>query len=138
MLVFRLGDEQYAIEMYLLQAVQRTAGLTPVPCTPPYIAGILNVRGAIVTVLNFAAALELVVATREAQQERVLLVELPQGRVGLLVDEVLGHRLFTLGELQPSLSSRPFTRGIAETRITVLDLEALFAGGRFEVWEDVG
>jgi hypothetical protein len=35
MLVFRLGDEQYAIEMYLLQAVQRTAGLTPVPCTPP-------------------------------------------------------------------------------------------------------
>jgi purine-binding chemotaxis protein CheW len=138
MLVFRLGDEQYAIEMYLLHAVQRTAGLTPVPCTPSYVAGILNVRGAILTVLDLAAALELVVAAQEAYEERVLLVDLPQGRVGLLVDEILGHRPFTLVELHPSLSSRPFMRGIAETRITVLDLEEFFAGGRFEVWEEVG
>src|SRR5689334_20961138 len=39
-LVFRLGDEQYAVELRLLQAVQRTEGLTLVPCTPPFIAGI--------------------------------------------------------------------------------------------------
>jgi purine-binding chemotaxis protein CheW len=116
--------------------VQRTNGLTPVPCTPPHIAGILNVRGAIVTVLNLAAALELADSSNAAQEGRVLLAELPRGRVGFLVDEVLGHRPFAIDELQPSLSRRSFMRGIAETRITVLDLEDLFAGERFEVRED--
>jgi purine-binding chemotaxis protein CheW len=137
-LVFRLGDEQYAVELRLLQAVQRTEGLTPVPCTPPFVAGILNVRGAIVTVLDLAAALGLAAVAREEDEARVLLAELTPGRVGLLVGEVLGHRSLALAELQRPLSSREFVWGIAEARIAVLRLEDLVADGRFDVRDDVG
>jgi purine-binding chemotaxis protein CheW len=136
-LVFRLGDEEYAVELRLLEAVQRTAGLTPVPCTPPYIAGILNVRGEIVTVLDLAAALGLARGAL-ADDERVLLAALPQGRAGFLVGEVLGHRSLALDELQRPLSSRDFVWGIAEARIAVLRLEELCANDRFEVRDDVG
>src|SRR5262245_56247170 len=58
-LTFRLGDETYAAGLRQLAAVQSARGLTPVPCAPAYVAGLLNVRGEVVSVLDLAGALEL-------------------------------------------------------------------------------
>ncbi|MBI4495180.1 MAG: chemotaxis protein CheW [Chloroflexi bacterium] len=136
-LLFRLGDETCAVELRLLRKVQLAKGLTPVPCTPAYVAGILNVRGEVVTVLDLANTLGLGSARRSADSARVLLVELPGVRVGLLVDEVLGHRLIALDKLDRAFSGRDFARGIAEAKIVLLDLEHLLAGGRLDVLEEV-
>jgi chemotaxis signal transduction protein len=59
LLVCRVRDERYAIEIATLEAVHTAQGLVPVPCTPPFVAGILNVRGEIVTVLHLAELLGL-------------------------------------------------------------------------------
>jgi purine-binding chemotaxis protein CheW len=136
-MLFLLGTEQYAVESRLLRAVQPPKGLTAVPCTPPYVAGILNVRGDIVTVLDLGIALGLAGASREAERAGVLLVELPQVRVGLLVDEVLGVRPLALDALDRAFSGREAVRGVAESSIVLLDLEHLLTGGRFDVLEDV-
>ena len=58
-LLCRLHDERYALDLALLRAVQAARGLTPLPCTPPYVAGILNVRGTVVAVLDLAQCLGL-------------------------------------------------------------------------------
>src|ERR1700730_12689837 len=58
-LVCRLGGEEYALELRLRHGVCRPAGLTLVPCTPPFVVGLLNLRGEILTVLDLAAALGL-------------------------------------------------------------------------------
>jgi chemotaxis signal transduction protein len=58
-LVCRVGDERYAVEIGTLEAVHPAEGLVPVPCTPRFIAGILNVRGEVVTVMDLAAVLGL-------------------------------------------------------------------------------
>lgn len=137
MLVFRLGTEHYAVELSLLRAVHRAKGLTPVPCTPPHVAGVLNVRGEVISVLDLATALDLRAPPPALEQAWVLLSDLPQGRVGLLVSEVVGQRSLALGALARPLSGRDFVWGIAEARIVVLRLGHLFAEGRFEVLEEV-
>ena len=72
---------------------------------------------------------------REDQAWPALLLGLPEMRAGLVVDEVLGVEHLSLSNLQPSLSGRDFTRGVAAGPTIVLDLEALLANGRFTVDE---
>src|SRR5947207_13378668 len=58
-LVCRLGTERYAVETRHLRAVQWASGITPVPCTPGFVVGIVSVRGEIVTVLDLCAMIGL-------------------------------------------------------------------------------
>jgi purine-binding chemotaxis protein CheW len=138
-LICRLGDERYAIDLALLRAVQPAHGLTPIPCTPPFVAGMLNVRGIVVTVLDLARLLELPDGP-PLEAAFALLTDCAQGsgqgQVGLLVHEVLGVRRLAYGDLDRSLSGNPAVRGIAGGEIVVLDLAALLADGRFEVHEE--
>lgn len=127
-LVCRLGKEEYALELRLLHGVYPATGLTPVPCTPPFVAGLLNLRGEILTVLDLAAAIGLI----GSEQREVVLADTQLVRVGLLVDEVLGVRRIALDSLDRALTGGDSTRGIAEARTILLDLEALLADRRFE------
>src|SRR5689334_11589299 len=56
-LVCSVKGERYAIALPLLLSVHAARALTPLPNTPPHVAGILNVRGQIVTVLDLSNAL---------------------------------------------------------------------------------
>jgi purine-binding chemotaxis protein CheW len=87
--VCRVRQELYAIELGSSVAVLAANGITGVPCTPPHIAGVLNVRGDIVTMLDLAAALGLGASPpTHSDSARVVLIEHQRGRLGLLVDEV--------------------------------------------------
>jgi purine-binding chemotaxis protein CheW len=136
-LLCRLRSEYYAIELRLLRAVHPVKGLTAVPCTPPWVAGILNIRGEVVTVLDLATALGLAGPPSADEGAQVLLAELPDLRVGLLVDEVLGVHGVALDKLDRPLSGSDFARGVAEATIVVLNLEQLLSAERFAVAEEV-
>ncbi len=140
MLICRLHDERYALELALLSAVQPARDLTPLPCTPAFVAGILNVRGTVVAVLDLARGLGLGGVAEETGR-LVLLTDCVggggQGQVGLLVHEVIETRHLVLDALVPSLSGDAAIRGLAEAGIVVLDLPTLLGDGRFEVYEEV-
>ena len=113
--------ELYALELGSCIVVLAAQGLTGVPCTPPHIAGVLNVRGELLTVIDMAAALGLTAnPSTPAESARVVLVEAPRARVGLLVEEVLDIRQLSLERLDRSLSERAFVRGIAEGHVVFL------------------
>lgn len=134
----RLGDSQYALEMQLLRGVQGAAGLTPVPCAPAFVAGLLNVRGEIVAVVDLAVALGL--GTDPAagvDRTTVVLVDMPGVRVGLLVDQALGVRPVALAALKRAPSGADAARGVVDGTTVLLDLERLFADGRFDVADEV-
>lgn len=138
MLLCRLHDEWYAIELALLRAVQPVRGLAPIPCTPAFVAGMLNVRGTVVTVLDLARALGLA-ELPQPDNGLVLLADClgsGQGQVGLLVHEVLGASRVALDNLDHTFSGNPAIRGIAEANTVVLDLRVLLADERFEVAEE--
>jgi purine-binding chemotaxis protein CheW len=139
MLICRLHNERYALELALLSAVQPARGLAPLPCTPAFVAGILNVRGTVVAVLDLAQGLGLGGAA-PTTGGLVLLTDCAgrggQGQVGLLVHEVMGTQHLVFDDLVPSLSGDPAIRGLAEAGIVVLDLAALLGDGRFEVYDE--
>jgi purine-binding chemotaxis protein CheW len=137
-LACRLGDERYAVETRHLRAVQWVSGITPVPCTPSFVVGIVSVRGEIVTLLDLAAMIGLGSAAPldDGGSQPALLLGLPGTRSGLIVDEVLGVERLKLEALQPSLSGREFTRGIGPDNTILLDLEALLGSGRFTVSDE--
>ena len=135
-LACRLGNERYAVETRCLRAVQWVSGITPVPCTPSFVVGIVSVRGEIVTLLDLGAMIG-AGAWSVVDPAPVLLLGLPGMRSGLVVDEVLGVEKLALESLQPSLSGREFARGVGPQDTVLLDLESLLGSGRFEVAEDV-
>ena len=49
---FHLGREQYAFESRMIREIVRLREYTPLPCVPPFIAGILNLRGWIISLLD--------------------------------------------------------------------------------------
>jgi chemotaxis signal transduction protein len=65
-----------------------------------------------------------------------LLLGLPGMRAGLVVEDVLGVERLKLEVLQPAPSGREFVRGIGPLDMILLDLEALFASGRFTVSDE--
>jgi purine-binding chemotaxis protein CheW len=67
---FMLGRDRFAMAIELIGTIERLPALTLVPNTPPFVAGIANLRGEIVPVLDLAAMLEL----EEEQRPRGLLV----------------------------------------------------------------
>jgi purine-binding chemotaxis protein CheW len=135
-LLIRLGDEHYAVELELLRSVLRPPGLTAVPCAPTHIAGIVNVRGEIITVVDLRAVLGLSRETPAAERW-VVLVELPQGRLGLSVDEVLGMSKMPLEALDRSMTAREYIAGIHDGTTILLDLTLLLTHERLGVHESV-
>ena len=134
-LLFNLGPELYALELRLLVAVQSARGLTPVPSTSGMIAGLLNVRGEILTIVDLRALLGITPAVEE-DEAAVLLAHGPGGQFGLLVDRVVETRYISLDTLDRSLSGRDYVRGVADGTIALLDLERLVTQDRLEVADD--
>lgn len=132
-LVCRLGEERYAIETRVLRAVQLASGITAVPSTPSFVVGIVSVRGEIITLLDLCTMIGLSAQPNVTEPCTVLLLGLPGLRCGLVVDEVIGVERLRLDTLQPSLSGREFTRGLAPGPMVLLDVEQLMASGRFSV-----
>ena len=133
-LACQVGDERYALETRHLRAVQWASSVTPVPCTPAFVLGIVSVRGEIVTLLDLATMLGLRPSPASSDTAvPVLLLGLTGMRAGLVVDEVIGVERMKLDALQAAPSGREFVRGVGPRDTILLDLEALFASGRFNV-----
>jgi purine-binding chemotaxis protein CheW len=136
-LACQMGDERYAVETRHLRAVQWATGITPVPCTPGFVIGIVSVRGEIVTLLDLATMIGLRKGPLLGEGAcPVLLVGLPGMRTGLVVDEVIGVERIRVSALQPAPSGREFVRGVGPDDTIVLDVEALLGSGRFTVSDD--
>ncbi|HLI63691.1 MAG TPA: chemotaxis protein CheW [Terriglobales bacterium] len=85
--VFRLGEALFGIPAAQIQEVVQMGNVTPVHHAPPFIVGIRNLRGRIVTVVDLRLRLELGEAERSADS-RILIVDTEGELVGLLVDRV--------------------------------------------------
>lgn len=53
-LLFRLGDEWYAIKVEDVREIDQEYARTPIPCVPDFILGVVNIRGEILSVTDLA------------------------------------------------------------------------------------
>lgn len=84
---FLLGEAAFGVAAEQVQEVVRPGSITPVHHAPPFVLGIRNLRGKIVTVIDLAVRLDLGSA-EVGPDSRVLIVDWQGEPVGLLVDSV--------------------------------------------------
>ena len=91
LLEFRLAHERYAVETAHVREVVVLRSLTPLPCVPAFIRGLVAVRGRIVPVLDLKRFFDLPDAGITDLHE-VVLIEAGDVEIGLLADAVSGVR----------------------------------------------
>jgi purine-binding chemotaxis protein CheW len=139
--VFGLGGERYALEAAAVAEVYPFENLTPVPCTPPFIRGIVNLRGRVVPVIDLKKFFDLP-EQGITDLHRILLVEKAEMSFGILADTIEGMRRFSREAIQPSLPTltgirAEYLHGIAADRTVILDTAAMLADRRLVVNEEV-
>jgi purine-binding chemotaxis protein CheW len=86
-LTFRLGDEEYGVEILKVQEIRSYSTITPVPNAPRAVKGVMNLRGYIIPVMDLRLRLGL--PTIEYNRFAVVIVVVIEGKVvGLLADGV--------------------------------------------------
>ncbi len=99
-IAFRVGEELYLIEILRVKEVVRVQKMTVIPNAPPEIAGVIDLRGAYVPILDMRARTGL--AAEEATPRARIIVSVVRGRVaGLLVDELLPVMRVSPSEMKP-------------------------------------
>lgn len=138
---FSLGDHTYAVEASFVNEIRHLDNLTPVPCTPDFVAGVVNVRGTLYSLLDLRKFLGTPVAGVTDLTE-ILLIRAAGLDVGVLAHEVLGLAEIKVDDVKAPLptdpnTSRPFVRGITPSLTVFLDVEKLFADPQMVVHEEV-
>lgn len=136
--VFRMGTERYAVPLSHVLEVIRGVVVAPLPCTPPFIRGVLNLRGRIFSVTDLAVYLGLPPLEEAAA---VVLVRHGDMELGLLADDILESTMLDPGVLQPppaTLSARQAAvlQGVTASWLHLLGLERLFAQEGLVVHDD--
>jgi purine-binding chemotaxis protein CheW len=86
-LTFLLGTQSYGVRVEAVREINRMTDITPVPRMPAFVAGIMNLRGKIIPVVD----LRLKFGMPHAAPTRltcIVVIEAPQGPVGAIVDSV--------------------------------------------------
>jgi purine-binding chemotaxis protein CheW len=140
LLVVVLAKERYGIEIAHVEDVLPLRELTPVPCTPPLVLGVINHRGRVLPVLDLRRLFDL---TGEgiAEGSRVVAVEIGGMSAGLYGDGLEGIVELGLDEVSPASTTlggerQAFLRGVTPDMLAVLDLEALIRDPRMAVNDD--
>ncbi|HVK99638.1 MAG TPA: chemotaxis protein CheW [Dongiaceae bacterium] len=137
LLVFELSEETYAVEARHVVAVVPLRQLTPIPCTPEFVLGVMNVRGNIRSVVDLRRFFELPLAGL-SDLNSVVLLGGPEMEFCLLADRILGNRSFPAAQLQSSLSNLTGVRadyllGVTWQHWAVLDANKLLRDSRLIV-----
>ena len=101
---FDLAREHYAIENAYVREVIPLNEFTPIPGTPPFILGIIAVRGRIVSLMDLRRCLDLPPAGLINGARGVVLAD-DHMEFAILADRVIGIRTLPMDSLQPSVTA---------------------------------
>ncbi|MCD6583180.1 MAG: chemotaxis protein CheW [Candidatus Omnitrophica bacterium] len=87
LVVFRLGEEEFGVNIHQVREIVRLVPITPIPRAPEFIEGVVNLRGQILAVMDLAKRLD-VPSKPRSEKTRIVVVELEDNVVGMIVDEV--------------------------------------------------
>ncbi|MFV9505094.1 MAG: chemotaxis protein CheW [Oscillochloridaceae bacterium umkhey_bin13] len=129
-LTFRLGDSSYSLPAIAVREVQPMGRFATLPAVPPFVLGLVNVRGRLITALDLRPLLGLPAAPL-APGAMLLIVSVDDNELGIAADSVLAVRSQRT-DLAPAPSaasgrSVAWVRGVDEELSIHLDPVMLFA-----------
>jgi two-component system chemotaxis sensor kinase CheA len=139
LLIFELDKQLYGINILQVEHMQQLGQITPIPHTPSYIKGFINLRGLVVPIIDLRERFDL--SPTDLEEERTIIVLKVPGEyspkvVGIIVDKVHNSVTKTRDEIKPVLENNksalsPFVVGLidGELMAILLKLDGIF---RFE------
>ena len=131
---FKVGSEQFAVDILRVQEINRMMELTQVPQSPAGVCGVINLRGRIVPVIDLRTRLGIEVS-EQSDASRIIVVEIQGSTVGFIVDAV--HQVLQIDpriiEPTPQITSgqdTSYIQGVAkldDTLMILLDLDKLIS-----------
>jgi purine-binding chemotaxis protein CheW len=134
-MVFRLGSERYAVPLSCVRELGRIPNVTPVPRLPGFVAGVANLRGNVLGLIDLQAVVGAKAVSENNERARRMMVWHVNGvTAGVLVDAVEGVAEID-AEMDPPVPTlpetlRPFVRGHLQhgpSTIAVLEPELITA-----------
>jgi purine-binding chemotaxis protein CheW len=134
--VFRLGKEEFGVEINAVREISRMLEITHLPHAPAFIEGLVNLRGEIIALVDLSKRFEMSRTSRDEKMSRIIIFETKQETMGLIVDEVPEVLRVSSEKIEPppeiiqSKIKKDYLKGIAklgERLIVLLDLSQILA-----------
>ncbi len=143
---FRLGEQEYAVDIAHIKETMMMVPITRVFLTPPWLAGIINLRGDIVAVIDLARFLGLP-PTLVGDHSRIVVCRAGGRIAGMVVDEMAELRAIEAARIQPlpatiTGESALLLSGVISVEndraLRVLDMGKLFESERLRAFQRKG
>lgn len=124
---FTMAHERYGIESKFVREVYPLRELTPIPGTPPFVLGIVNLRGRVVSLIDLKKFFSLP-EKGLSDTNHVVLLSSPEMEFGILADSMLGVREIPADHLQDDLPTfsghrKNYLLGVARDGTVVLNAQ---------------
>jgi purine-binding chemotaxis protein CheW len=131
---FLLAYETYGLESRWVREIFPLRELTPLPWNPPFVAGIVNVRGRILAVIDIKKLFDLP-EKGLTDLNKVLVIQGGAMELGILADQVLDMLSVPLNMIQPTLPTltgirEEYLKGVTAERLVILDAEKVLTDPR--------
>lgn len=100
-IAFRVGKQEFSINVTSVREIRGWTSATILPKAPRYIRGVINLRGAVLPIVDFAVRLGLPTAEPTARNV-IIVVQIEQKQIGLLVDAVSDIITLDHNNIQPT------------------------------------
>ena len=84
---FKIGSEEFGIDILKVQEIIKMLDLTKVPNSPDFVVGVVNLRGKIIPVIDLRTRLNMS-SIENNKDTRIIVVEIESSTIGFVVDEV--------------------------------------------------
>jgi purine-binding chemotaxis protein CheW len=100
-IAFRLGQQEFCVDVMKLREIRGWTPATPVPHSPTAMLGVINLRGLVLPIIDLAARIGFAPAV-PSSRHAIMVVEIGQQVIGVLVDAV--SEIFTVSDdqIQPT------------------------------------
>ena len=127
--VFKLGDEHFAVETDRVQSINDIISITKVPKAPSYIKGLINLRGSIKSLVDLNLLLDV---NHGNEQNSIIILTVEDEEIGISVDEV--EEVLDIDEKniqkldKDNDKAQPYIKGILnyeDKLLTIIDIHKL-------------
>lgn len=101
LVVFRIAREEFGVDINDVREIIKMGDVTKIPNTEEYILGVINLRGKIIVIIDFAKKLELQRKEKD-KNTRVIITEVEGNTVGMVVDSCNEVMRITGDKIEPA------------------------------------
>lgn len=139
LIAFRIGDQEFCVNIMSVREIRGWTPATPLPHSPSYVLGVINLRGAVLPIINLSTRLGMKPVEPEARHV-IIVAQVGAKVVGLLVEAVSDILTVSDDNIQPTPEvtsdlEKQYARGILaidKRMICLIELGALFPDAESE------